>query len=61
MELIQIERIRLDKEERNILGNAFYIINQLHEKTTDYDLSVLTGELLNGLINLKEYYEKKAI
>lgn len=57
MELIQIEQIRLDEEEKNTLDNAFNIINQLHEKTTDYDLSVLTKELIAELIKLEEYYE----
>lgn len=57
MELIQIEQIRLDEKERKILENAFYIINQLHEKTTDYDLTIITGDLIAGLANLEEYYE----
>ncbi len=57
MELIQIEQIRLDEKERYILDNAFYIIDQLHGRTTDYDLSIITGDLLEGLINLEEYYE----
>ena len=57
MELIQIEQIRLDKEEKNILGNAFYIINQINEKTTDYDLSIITNELLDDLAKLEDYYE----
>jgi len=57
MELIQVEQIRLDEEEKNTLNNAFYIINQLHEKTTDYDLSVLTGELVAELIKLEDFYE----
>ena len=57
MELIQIEQIRLNEKEKNILDNAFYIINQLHEKTTSYDLSIITGDLITGLMNLEEYYE----
>ena len=57
MELIQIEQIRLDKEEKNILGKAFYIINQIYEKTTDYNLSIITNNLLDGLARLEDYYE----
>lgn len=57
MELIKIEQIRLNEKEKNILDNAFYIINQLHERTTDYGLSILTEELVDGLRNLEEYYE----
>lgn len=57
MELIQIEQIRLDEKERKILGNAFYIINQINEKTTDYDLSIITNELLDDLAKLEDYYE----
>lgn len=57
MELIQIEQIRLNEKEKNILNNAFYIINQLHERTTNYGLSILTEELVDGLRNLEEYYE----
>lgn len=57
MELIQIEQIRLNEEEKNTLDNAFNIISQLHEKTTSYELSIITGDLITGLINLDEYYE----
>ena len=57
MELIQIEQIRLNEKEKDILDNAFYIIKELYEKTTDYDLSIITDDLIGGLINLKEYYE----
>ena len=57
MELIQIEQIRLNEEEKNTLDNAFNIISQLHEKITSYELSIITGDLITGLINLDEYYE----
>lgn len=57
MELIQIEQIRLNEEEKNTLDNAFNIISQLNEKTTNYDLSIITNDLITGLLNLDEYYE----
>ena len=56
MKLIHIEQIRLDEKEKDILESAFYIINQLYEETTDYDLSNLTGKLIDGLTKLEEYY-----
>lgn len=56
MELIHIEQIRLDEKEKDILESAFYIINQLYEETTDYDLNNLTGKLIDGLTKLEEYY-----
>lgn len=57
MELIQIEQIRLNEKERNILDSALYIINQLNEKTTSYELTIITEDLIAGLTNLEEYYE----
>lgn len=56
MKLIHIEQITLDEKEKDILESAFYIINQLYEETTDYDLSNLTGKLIDGLTKLEEYY-----
>ena len=56
MKLIHIEQITLDEKEKDILESAFYIINQLYEETTDYDLSNLTGKLIDGLTQLEEYY-----
>lgn len=57
MELIHTEQIRLSEKEKNILDSAFYIIKQLNEQTTDYDLTIITDDLLGGLTNLEEYYE----
>lgn len=57
MELIQIEQIRLNEAEKKILNSAFYIINQVHEKTVNPTLSTLTGELIDGLVSLEDFYE----
>lgn len=57
MELIQVEQIRFTDKEKNILDNAFNIISQVHEQTTNYTLTILTGELLNGLKTLEDFYE----
>lgn len=56
MELIQTIQIRFNEKEKDILESAFYIIDQLYEDTTDYDLSNLTEKLLDGLKKLEEYY-----
>lgn len=57
MELIHTEQIRLSEKEKNILDSAFYIIKQVNEQTTDYDLTIITDDLIGGLTNLEEYYE----
>lgn len=57
MELIQVEQIRFTDKEKNILDNAYNIIIQVHEQTTNYTLAILTGELLNGLKTLEDFYE----
>lgn len=57
MELIQTERIRLTKEEKSILNNAFYILNQIYQKTINSDLSDIADELIDGLAKLEDYYE----
>lgn len=57
MELIRTEILRLTEEEKKILNNAFYILNQINEETTDYDLSILTEKLIDDLARLENYYE----
>ena len=57
MELIQTEQIRFNEREKNIINNAFHIINQLHEETTNYTLTILTEELMEKLLSLEEFYE----
>lgn len=56
MEIVQTVQIRFNEKEKDILESAFYIINQLYEDTTDYDLSNLTEKLIDGLAKLEEYY-----
>jgi len=57
MELIQAVRIRMNEKERESFNKTCNIIDELHVRTIDYDLTNLTGRLVKDLEELKEYIE----